>query len=151
VAGERLVLRRVDTVALGHLRMYADIDVALDPFPWNGHATACEALLMGVPVVALRGRAHAGRMTASALTAVGLGELVADSPEEYGRVAAGLAGDVPRLAALRADLRTRLRVSPLCDGPGYVRGLEAAYRAMWRRWCAKRCEAGQGQAAAAEA
>jgi predicted O-linked N-acetylglucosamine transferase (SPINDLY family) len=136
VAGERLVLRRVDTAALGHLRMYDDIDIALDPFPWNGHATACDALLMGVPVVALRGRAHAGRMTASVLTAVGLGELVVDSPEAYGRVAAGLAGDVARLAALRADLRTRLRVSPLCDGPGFVRGMEAAYRAMWRRWCA---------------
>jgi predicted O-linked N-acetylglucosamine transferase (SPINDLY family) len=76
---KRLALRHVEPVGMQHLRVYDDIDVTLDPFPWNGHTTACEALWMGVPVVALRGRTHAGRMSASVLTALGLRDLVADT------------------------------------------------------------------------
>jgi predicted O-linked N-acetylglucosamine transferase (SPINDLY family) len=154
VAAERLVLQRVEAVALAHLRVYDDMDIALDPFPWNGHATACEALWMGVPVVALRGRTHAGRMTASILTVVGLEKLVAGSPDEYCRVAAELAGDVPRLPALRAGLRQYLGASALRDGRGFVRGfvrgLEAAYREMWRHWCGS-CAETEPALAAAEA
>jgi predicted O-linked N-acetylglucosamine transferase (SPINDLY family) len=149
VAAERLLLRRVEPVGFQHLRVYQEIDIALDPFPWNGHTTACEALWMGVPVVALRGRTHAGRMTASVLTSVGLGELVADSPVDYCRVAAELAADRLRLAALRAGMRQRVQASPLCDGPGFVRGLEAAYRTVWRSWCIEHASAGPGLAATA--
>jgi predicted O-linked N-acetylglucosamine transferase (SPINDLY family) len=130
----RLELRSVEAVDLRHLRQYADIDVALDAFPWNGHSTACEALWMGVPVVTLRGNRHAGRMVASLLTCVGLQELVAETPADYVRTAAGLAADVPRLAALRAGLRERMAGSPLCDGAAFAAEIEAAYRRMWHAY-----------------
>jgi predicted O-linked N-acetylglucosamine transferase (SPINDLY family) len=133
----RVELRSVEAVDLNHLRQYADIDVALDAFPWNGHTTACEALWMGVPVVTLRGNRHAGRMVASLLTCIGLPELVAETAADYVRIAAALAADLPRMAALRSELRQRLAGSPLCDGPGFTAGLEAAYRRMWRR-CVER-------------
>jgi predicted O-linked N-acetylglucosamine transferase (SPINDLY family) len=93
---------------------------------------------MGVPVVALRGRTHAGRMTASVLTAIGMPELAADNPEGYIRAAAALAADLPRLGELRGSLRGRMSAAPLCDGAAFTRGLEHAYRAMWRRRCAPR-------------
>jgi protein O-GlcNAc transferase len=118
-----------------HLSMYAQIDVALDPFPYNGTTTTCEALWMGVPVVTLAGRAHAGRVGSSLLNAIGLSDLVAQDLEQYGHLAAGLAGDPDRLQRLRADLRDRMRRSPLMDGVGFSRALESAYRRMWHSWC----------------
>ena len=132
---ERLDLRRVSAVGGQHLRLYEEVDIALDSFPWSGHTTACEALGQGVPVVTLRGRLYAGRMVASVLSCVGLGELIADGPEAYGRIAAGLAADVPHLAALRAGLRERLSRSPPCDGAPFTQALEHVYRQMWQRWC----------------
>ena len=100
-------------------------------FPANGHTTACEALWMGLPVVALRGGWHAARMTASVLECLGLADLVADTPEGYVRVATTLAEDRPRRAALRAGLRPRMPASPLCDGAGLARRLEEAYARLW--------------------
>jgi predicted O-linked N-acetylglucosamine transferase (SPINDLY family) len=91
---------------------------------------------MGVPVVTLRGARHAGRMVASVLTQVGLTEFIADTPDQYLARAVQLAGDLGRLARLRAGLRGMMRDSPLCDGRGLTRSLEEAYRVMWRRWCA---------------
>ena len=118
-----------------HLRTYERIDIALDPFPWGGHTTACEALWMGVPTVTLLGDRYAGRMVASVLRTVGLSELIAGSSADYRRIAAELAADEARRAKLWAELRHRLQASPLCDGVAFTRGLEEAYRAMWRRWC----------------
>ncbi len=90
---------------------------------------------MGVPVVALAGQIHAGRVGASLLHSVGLGELVTDRAQEYVARAVTLAEDRARLRALRAGMRERLRSSPLMDFSGFTRKLEAAYRAMWRHWC----------------
>lgn len=118
-----------------HLSMYATVDVALDPFPYNGTTTTCEALWMGVPVVTLAGRAHAGRVGVSLLNAVGLGDLVAENLEQYRRVAAALAGDPDRLQRIREELRDRMGRSRLMDGIGFSRALEAAYREMWQSWC----------------
>jgi protein O-GlcNAc transferase len=118
-----------------HLSMYATVDIALDTFPYNGTTTTCEALWMGVPVVTLAGRAHAGRVGVSLLDAVGLSDLVAEDLEQYRRTAVALAGDPDRLQRLRAELRDRMRRSPLMDGIGFSRALEAAYRQMWQSWC----------------
>lgn len=118
------------------LSVYRLIDVALDPFPWSGHTTTCEALWMGVPVITLLGARSAGRMSASLLTRVGLADLVAESPDAYVRLATELARDRGRLEALRRDLRGRMAASPLCDGRAFARIVEEAYRAMWQRWCA---------------
>ena len=134
IAAGRLELRGVSPheAMLGE---YADIDVALDPFPFSGGLTSCEALWMGVPLVTLPGPGAASRQTEGFLRALGLTAWVAASPADYVRVAAALAAEAPES---RARLRRRMADSPLCDGPGFARGLEAAYRAMWRRWCARR-------------
>jgi predicted O-linked N-acetylglucosamine transferase (SPINDLY family) len=91
---------------------------------------------MGVPVVSRVGPTAVSRAGLSILCNAGLPELVARAPEEYVAIAAGLAADLARLAALRAGLRERLGRSPLTDAPGFARGVEAAFRTMWRRWCA---------------
>ena len=119
-----------------HMMLYDRIDIALDPFPYNGTTTTCEALSMGVPVVSLRGDRHAGRVGASLLGQVGLPELVAGSVEDYLAIAAGLAADPQSLAALRSSLRARMLSSPLCDVSGFTRRLEATYRSLWQAWCA---------------
>jgi protein O-GlcNAc transferase len=127
-----------------HLAHYGRVDVALDPFPYNGTTTTCEALWMGVPVVTLRGDRHVGRVGASLLTQIGMSELIADSIEAYVETAAALAGDPARLSELRHSLRPRMAASPLCDAPAFARKIEQAYRTMWQRWCAAR-DAGQFQ------
>lgn len=114
-----------------HLALYNRIDVALDTAPYNGTTTTCEALWMGVPVVTLRGGAHAARVGASLLGAVGLPELVASDPASYVSIAASLATDPARLDDLRASLRPRVASSPLCDAPAYARAVEAALRSLW--------------------
>ena len=118
-----------------HLAVYDRVDIALDPFPYNGTTTTCEALWMGVPVVTLRGDRHAGRVGASLLSQIGLTDLIADSVEEYVEIAVALAGDPGRLADLRRSLRPRLAASPLCDGRAFARKIEAAFRQMWQMWC----------------
>ena len=136
VAGERLELRAWTAGPEAHLESYRRLDVALDPLPYTGTTTSCEALWMGVPVVTLAGDRHAARMGASLLTRLGLGDLIAADEAEYLELAAALAADAPRRARLRAELRPRMAASPLCDAPALARRLETAYRVMWRRWCA---------------
>jgi predicted O-linked N-acetylglucosamine transferase (SPINDLY family) len=118
-----------------YLDVYHDVDIALDTFPWSGHTTSCEALWMGVPVITLRGKRHAGRMVSSVLTQLGLQDLIAETPEQYLEIAVKLANDLDHLATLRTGLRERMKNSPLCDCKGFTRSLEVAYRQMWRKWC----------------
>lgn len=117
--------------------LYRRIDVALDPFPYGGGTTTCDALWMGVPVVSLAGQTAMGRAGLSILSNLGLSDLAGRDVEHYVRIAAELAGDRPRLSALRASLRDRMRKSPLMDTLGFTRNIEAAYRTMWRNWCRK--------------
>jgi protein O-GlcNAc transferase len=119
-----------------HLSLYNRIDIALDPFPYNGTTTTCEALWMGVPVVALRGDRHAGRVAASLLAQIDRHDLIADSVDAYVETAASLAGDPVRLSELRHSLRSHMAAAPLCDAAGFARKIEHAYRTMWQRWCA---------------
>jgi protein O-GlcNAc transferase len=118
-----------------HLGLVGEMDIALDPFPFNGCTTTFEALWMGVPVVTLAGTRFLGRMGASFLTHLGLPDLVAADADAYVEAAAKLAADLPRLADLRLTMRERILASPLCDGPAYARSIEAAYRVAWREWC----------------
>ena len=118
-----------------HLATYAHLDIALDPFPYNGTTTTCEALWMGVPVITLAGTTHAGCVGVSLLTTVGLTEFIAESPEEYLGLAARLAENPVRLGLLRADLRGKIAGSSLCDGHSFARRVEGAYRTMWEKWC----------------
>lgn len=121
-----------------HLAAHDRMDLALDPFPYNGTTTTCEALLMGVPVVALAGRVHRARVGASLLHACGLGDLVAPDIDSYVRLATDLARDPTRLADLRRTTRDRFLASPVCDGPGFARRFEGALRETWRAWCTSR-------------
>lgn len=135
VPGERLTLLRKGGTHRQYLERFGRIDVCLDTFPFNGITTTCDALWAGVPVVTLAGRTHVSRAGASLLSAVGLAELIADSPDAYVARASALARDIEGLAALRAGLRERVRRSALGDAPGYTARLEQAYQWMWARWC----------------
>lgn len=135
IAGERIEFMPKIPALSDHLAAYGRVDIALDPFPYNGTTTTCEAAWMGVPTIALRGARHAARVGASILTQLGLTELIAETTESYVEIAASLARDLDRLANLRSDLRPRLQASPLCDAQGFCRNMERAYRDMWRRWC----------------
>ena len=118
-----------------HLALYNQVDLALDPTPYCGTTTTCEALLMGVPVLTLTGDCHAARVGVSLLRAVGLDSFIAATPGDYIRRAAELAASPGPLAALRPLLRNQLLASPLCDAPAHARRFEAALRALWQEWC----------------
>ena len=105
----------------------------LDVFPWCGHTTACESLWMGVPIVTLIGDRRSSRMTASVLTALGLTDLIAVTPEQYIEVASRWIGDLNGLAQWRCKTRDLMRDSPLCDGLTFTRNLEAAYESLCGR------------------
>jgi predicted O-linked N-acetylglucosamine transferase (SPINDLY family) len=118
-----------------YLKIYHRIDIGLDTLPYNGHATSWDAFWMGVPVATLVGSTAVGRGGLSMLQNLGLPELVAWTPDEYVRVVVDLAGDLQRLAQLRAELRGRMQQSPLMDAPRFARGVETALRSMWVNYC----------------
>jgi predicted O-linked N-acetylglucosamine transferase (SPINDLY family) len=120
-----------------NLAFYTTVDIGLDPVPFTGGATTREMLWMGLPVVTLAGATRAARIGSSLLRRSGMADLIAQSSTEYVLLAAELAGDRPRLAALRADQRQRLTRSALLDALRHMRELETAYRSMWERWCAQ--------------
>ncbi len=113
-----------------HLSLYERLDVALDPFPYHGTTTTCEALWMGVPVVTLAGSVHRARVGVSLLSAVGLKDLIARTQDEYATIASGLARDAARRAALRTGLRERLRASALMDKARLARSFFESVRAL---------------------
>ncbi|MDX2130852.1 MAG: glycosyltransferase [Planctomycetota bacterium] len=135
IAADRVELRPPVRDKAGHLAAYADVDIALDPFPYHGTTTTCEALWMGVPVVTRAGDRHASRVGATLLHAVGRPEWIAPSDEAFIEIAARLAHDRGALARERMDLRERVRASPLCDQPAFCRRFEGAIRDAWRAWC----------------
>lgn len=137
ITPERLELLGHDPSQRLHLERYRSIDIGLDPFPYNGATTTCEALWMGVPVVTLAGKTHAGRVGVSQLSNLGLTELIGHTPEEYVAVAMRLSADLERLSALRTELRSRMAGSPLMDGPRFTKNLEEACLTMWKEWCIK--------------
>lgn len=134
IAPERVTLEgpSAHDVLLGRVR---EVDIVLDCVPYSGSTTVMEALWMGVPVVTLAGRLYHQRHGGAVLHAAGLDELVAQDADCYVATAVALARDDERRARLRAELRDRLERSPLRDGAGMARALEAIYRRLWRRWC----------------
>ena len=131
----RIALRPWIAETRDHLAAYGEVDIALDPFPYNGTTTTCEALWMGVPVVTLVGDRHAARVGLDLLTRVELERFAAPDMDSYVRVAAALAHDSGTLSTLRSGLRECVERSPLCDAARFAREFEAALRAAWRQWC----------------
>lgn len=135
VAADRIEYRERTTDTRSHLACYQGVDVALDTAPYNGTTTTCEALWMGVPVVALVGDRHMARVGASLLTACGHADWATGDEESYIACAVGLAADHARLSMLRASLRADLRRSALLDHAGQAERFGAALRECWVSWC----------------
>lgn len=138
VAAGRLLLRGRDPSAEQHLETYGLVDIALDPFPYNGTTTTVEALWMGVPVLALSGDRFIAHVGESLLNTAGLADWVAVDAKDYVGKAAAFAARRRELGELRQTLRQQVLTSPLCDAPRFARNLEAAFRGMWRAWCSQR-------------
>ncbi|MEO5375245.1 MAG: tetratricopeptide repeat protein, partial [Alphaproteobacteria bacterium] len=133
--GEGMVLEGVPAGWANDMGFYGRVDVVLDSFPVVGVTSLLIPLWMGVPVVTQAGVHAAQRWAgAAALHHLGLDDLVATEPEGFVSTVVALAGDRRRLAELRASLRPAMAASAICDGPGFAREIETAFRAMWRTW-----------------
>jgi predicted O-linked N-acetylglucosamine transferase (SPINDLY family) len=137
IAADRLELIARTATRAEFLRLFERIDLALEPFPYNGGTTTCEALWMGIPVPTFPGDSAVSRIGLSILTAAAMPEFIATSRADYLRLITSLAADLPRLAMLRSTLRARMKASAFMDAPRFARNVEYAYRQMWRTWCAQ--------------
>jgi predicted O-linked N-acetylglucosamine transferase (SPINDLY family) len=132
IAGERVeVCGRVEIER--YFALYGEVDVALDTFPFNGGTTTCDALIMGVPTVAVAGARALARGGVSLLSNIGLTDWIADSPREIVDVVKAQIADPHALAQLRAELPARMLASPLMDAPRFTHSLEALYRSAWEQ------------------
>lgn len=118
-----------------YLASYHRVDIVLDPFPFPGGTTTAESLWMGVPVLTLAGERFHERQGVGLLMNAGLPDWIAADENDYVARAVSHAGDLPRLAALRKDLRNKVLDSPLFDAPRFAGHFEAALRGMWQAWC----------------
>ncbi len=116
--------------------LYNKIDIALDPFPFNGGTTTLDALWMGVPVISLAGEHFTARMGVTILNNIGLPEVIAETEAAYVDLAVGFATDPATLRAIRHNLRQKMSGSRMMDFSAFARDMEAAYRGMWQAWCA---------------
>jgi predicted O-linked N-acetylglucosamine transferase (SPINDLY family) len=114
-----------------YLQLISTVDIALDPLPFLGHTTTCDCIHMGVPVITRLGDSYLRRFGAVASRAVGLHDLVTPTDDAYLTAATNLAADLPRIAQLRSQLRTRLLDSPITQAHTFTQNLEAAYRTAW--------------------
>ncbi|MBX7199401.1 MAG: tetratricopeptide repeat protein [Rhodospirillaceae bacterium] len=133
IAEERLIFAPV----LGqreHLARLPLGDLFLDSHPCNAHTTASDALWMGLPLLTYAGNCFSGRVAASLLRAVGLPELVADSPQAYEELAVALAKDPVLLKGLRQELAENRKSAPLFDTGRFTRHIESGYATMFDRW-----------------
>lgn len=134
---ERVKLHGAVMGQAAHLNMYGEMDIALDPHPFNGAATTCEALYMGVPVVTMAGDRHASRVGVALMDAIARKERVAANEEEYVRIAVSLASRPANLERMRASQRATFRASILMDYPGQARRFGDKIRECWKEYCAK--------------
>ena len=117
-----------------HLKLYNSVDICLDPFPFNGATTTCEALWMGVPVITLTGSRHAGRVGTSLLTNLGLNNFIAKDIDSYIEIAIKMSDDKGYLQIIRQGLRDRMQQSSLCDAKIFAHNVEYSYQNMWEQY-----------------
>jgi len=140
IGSDRIMLASFVPNIMGHLALYADVDVALDTFPYNGTTTTCEALWMGVPVITLAGDRHASRVSTSILKSIGMDAWIAQTPDEYLDKAISLANDLSLLADYRLKLRDMMRQSAILDAKDLACNLESTYRSLWHEWCCRKID-----------
>jgi predicted O-linked N-acetylglucosamine transferase (SPINDLY family) len=133
VAPERLIFAPRLQQIEDHLARLSLATLFLDTLPYNAHATTCDALWAGLPVLTCMGNTFAGRVAASLLEAIGLKELITSSLAEYEELALALAGNPERLAAIKEKLLRNRQTEPLFDTARYTRDLESAYTVIWER------------------
>ena len=133
IAGHRIIFAPFVHAPDEHLARLRLADLFLDTLPYNAHATACDALWAGVPIVSQLGTSFAGRVGASLLSTIGLRELIAHSTPEYEALALRLARNPGALAAAKGKLARDRSTQPLFDTARFTRNLEAAYQTMWER------------------
>ena len=121
----------------GHLRLYGHVDIGLDPFPYNGTTTTCEALWMGTPVITILGDRHVSRVGASILTHVGLEEFIATDIDEYINMAIKYANNMDSIKSIRAGLRHNMKNSDLCNADAFARDVEKVLDEMWNQYLQK--------------
>ena len=115
------------------LECYNRVDIALDPWPYSGGLTTCEALWMGVPVVTKPGPTFAGRHSTTHLYNAGFPDWITDTWDGYIEKVAELASDLDQLAKLRKEIRDKVAASPICDGERFSTHLSKAFREMWKQ------------------
>lgn len=133
ISAERLVFAQRVPLVEDHLARYRQADLFLDTHPYNGHTTAADALMAGLPVLARMGDSFASRVAASLLHAMGMPELIARSAQEYEAMALNLAQQPALLAQIKAKIAANKSASSLFDTQEFCRNLEAVYIAMWRQ------------------
>ncbi len=135
ISEDRLILNASQDTHADHLTLYHQVDIALDPFPFNGATTTFEALSMGVPVIALQGDHFVSRVATSLVSHAGHPELAAENFDQYVDIAVRLSSDVNSLNMTRQNLRHQLLRSSICNAVEYVKNVESAFRKMWVTWC----------------
>jgi predicted O-linked N-acetylglucosamine transferase (SPINDLY family) len=133
VNADRLVFAKKLPLIEDHLNRIRHADLFLDNLPYNAHSTASDALRMGVPLVTLTGNAFAGRVAASLLNTLDLGELITYSSEEYEKIAVDLASNRDRLQRIKDKLNVNVQTSPRFDSDTFTRHIEKAYELMYER------------------
>ncbi|MBT6178743.1 MAG: tetratricopeptide repeat protein [Deltaproteobacteria bacterium] len=126
IDSSRVILKSHVNSFMEHLNLYREVDIGLDPFPYHGTTTTCEALLMGTPVLTLAGERHSARVGASLLSALGMGDWVSKSVSDYIEKAVNFAGADKELS--RQEIRKRFLESSLCDTSGFTRDLESLFK-----------------------
>jgi len=130
ISGDRIELYSFMLEEDEHLKLYNHIDIGLDPFPYNGTTTTCEALWMGVPVITMLGNRHASRVGASILTHAGLKEFIATDINGYINMAIEYANNIDSIKSIRTELRHNMQNSNLCNSDVFAKNVEQAYQNM---------------------
>ncbi len=118
-----------------HLDCYGQVDIALDTYPYSGTTTTIEALMMGVPVVTMKGDSHRSRVSAMMLKTIGKPEWIARDFSEYEEILLSLVGQIGDVRTGKLLLRRRLLESKLFDGPDYARRVENLWERLWVEKC----------------
>ncbi len=135
---ERISIQGKNFTTAGHFAAYNQVDIALDPFPYNGTTTTCDALWMGTPVIAMRGKSHADRVGASLLQAIGCPELVAENCSDYIDIAVSLAQNITELARYHQKIRTKMQKSSLMNAKKFTENFNRAIISRWEEWRSQR-------------